>query len=234
MRCELSGVAGWHKTSLIDFPGTVSTVLFFSGCNLRCPYCHNPHVVNAQAADEIDSSAIWSFLEKRRNVIDGIVLSGGEPTLHACCASAAAGMRELGFRVKLDTNGLLPDMIGKIAPEYLALDIKTSPRLYKTYCKSPYEDIEERLVRSLAIVKTMGANAEVRITCAPEVVSREIISELVPLIAGVSQVFLQPMQNTVPLLDPAFADKPLIPPQEIEQFREILAPHVGRCDIRGS
>jgi pyruvate formate lyase activating enzyme len=234
MRCELTGVAGFHKTSFIDFPGTVATVLFFSGCNLRCPYCHNPHVVNAQQSEEIDSSEIWSFLEKRQKTIDGVVFSGGEPTLHACCSSASAAMRDLGFRVKLDTNGLLPDMIGKIAPEYLALDVKTLPRHYKTYCASPYDDTAERLARSLAIVKSMGTNAEVRITCAPGFVTREVMSELVPLIAGVSRVFLQPLQNKVQLLDPEFAEKPLIPQEEIEQFREILAPHVGRCDIRGS
>jgi pyruvate formate lyase activating enzyme len=234
MQGQLSGIAGWHKNSFIDFPGTVATALFFSGCNLRCPYCHNPYIVNADIADEIDGNEVWDFLRRRVKTIDGIVLSGGEPTLHDGIADAAAEMRALGYRVKLDTNGLVPWMITTISPDYLGLDVKTLPRLYKEYCLSPYPDTEDRLFKSIEIVKAMKENAEVRITCAPGFVNREIAEELGALLAGVAQVFLQPMQNKVPLLDPAFAKKEPIPPGEIAAFRDILSPHVGKCDIRGA
>jgi pyruvate formate lyase activating enzyme len=234
MQNDLSGVVGWHKNSFIDFPGTVATVLFFSGCNLRCGYCHNPHVVNADAADEIDGKEIWSFLRRRAKAIDGVVLSGGEPTLHACVADGAAfALRGLGYRIKLDTNGLLPDIIEKISPDYLSLDVKTLPGLYKEYCRSPYPDSGERLRRSLEIVTSMKQNAEVRITCAPGFVDRGIIKELAGILSGVARVFLQPMQNKVDLLDPEFAKRELIPPGEVAFFRDLLAPHVGKCAIRG-
>jgi pyruvate formate lyase activating enzyme len=233
MQRDLSGIAGWQKNSFIDFPGTVATVLFFSGCNLRCPYCHNPGVVNAATADEIDSKEIWSFLRRRAKTIEGVVLSGGEPTLHDCLAQAAEDMRCLGYRIKLDTNGLLPDVVAKVAPDYLSMDLKTSPGLYKEFCRSPYPDTTERLHASLNLVRAMKENAEVRITCAPGFVDREIISGLSGLLSGVAQVFLQPMQNKVPLLDPAFAEKELIAPEEIAALRDILSPHVGRCVIRG-
>jgi pyruvate formate lyase activating enzyme len=234
MQHDLSGIAGWHRNSFIDFPGIVATVLFFSGCNLHCPYCHNPHVVNADPAGEIDGNEVWDFLQRRVKVIDGVVLSGGEPTLHRGMSEAAAGMRSLGYRIKLDTNGLVPEMITKISPDYLGLDIKTLPDLYKQYCLSPYGDTDNRLRRSLEIVRSMKESAEVRITCAPGFVNREIVSELAVLLSGVAQVFLQPMQNTVPLLDPEFAKREPIAPKEIAAFRDILSPHVGKCVIRGA
>jgi pyruvate formate lyase activating enzyme len=234
MQGDLSGIAGWHKTSLIDFPGKVATALFFSGCNLRCGYCHNPYIVNAGPADDLDANEVWDFLRRRVKTIDGVVLSGGEPTLHDGIAAAAAGMRELGYRVKLDTNGLMPETITKVAPDYLSLDVKTLPGLYIQYCRSPYGDTEDRLRRSLEIVKTMKKDAEVRITCAPGFVNREIVTVLAGILSGVAQVFLQPMQNKAPLLDPAFAEKEPITPQEVAAFRDILAPHVGKCDIRGA
>jgi pyruvate formate lyase activating enzyme len=228
MRGNLSGIAGWHKNSFIDFPGTVATVLFFSGCNLRCGYCHNPHVVNATTTEEINGEEIRDFLRRRVKAIDGVVFSGGEPTLHNTITETAAQIRALGYRIKLDTNGLMPDMIAKISPDYLSMDVKTLPELYKQYCLSPYGDTEDRLRRSLEIARAMKRNAEVRITCAPGFVNREIISRLAVLLSGVAQVFLQPMQNKVPLLDPAFAKKEPIPPDEIAAFRDILSPHVGK------
>jgi pyruvate formate lyase activating enzyme len=233
MQRDLSGIAGWQKNSFIDFPGTVATVLFFSGCNLRCPYCHNPGVVNATTADEIDSKEIWGFLQRRAKIIEGVVLSGGEPTLHANLVDSAAGIRALGYRIKLDTNGLLPDVVAKVAPDYLSMDLKTSPGCYKELCRSPYPDTTERLHASLNLVRAMKENAEVRITCAPGFVTAKIIAELAGLLDGVAKVFLQPMQNKIPLLDPEFAKKELVPAQEIAQYKDILAPHVGECVVRG-
>ena len=128
MRACITGVAGWHKNSFIDFPGTVAAVLFFSGCNLACPYCHNPDIVKAGTSSLVRPDDIADFLEKRKGLIDGVVLSGGEPTLHACLAEAASFIRSLGYRVKLDTNGLLPDAVAAVKPDYLALDVKTAPR----------------------------------------------------------------------------------------------------------
>jgi pyruvate formate lyase activating enzyme len=234
MQGAFAGVVGWQKNSFIDFPGTVSTVLFFSACNLQCPYCHNPGIVNASSQNQIDENAIWEFLQQRWNIIDGVVFSGGEPTLHANLLQAAEKVRVLGYKVKLDTNGLLPNVIKRIKPDFLGLDIKTLPKLYKELCGSPYEDTETRLQQSLDIAREMKENAEVRITCAPGFVSREIIKDLGMLLQGISTVFLQPMQNKVELLNPEFAKKELISKEEILGFQELLTPCVGKCNIRGS
>jgi len=233
MRNSLAGIAGWQKNSLIDFPGSVATVLFFSFCNLRCPYCHNPTLLDTQELQSIDENEVWSFLEKRRNLIDGVVLSGGEPTLHPNLPEAASEMKSMGYRIKLDTNGLIPDMIDSIAPDYLALDLKTIPANYLKLLGATYPDIENRLMRSISIVKKMNKNAEVRITCAPEIIDEEIIKSLGRMLDGVEIVYLQPMQNKVPLLDKEFAKRELIKDEEIWKYREILGEWVGRCEVRG-
>jgi pyruvate formate lyase activating enzyme len=233
MRSRFTGVAGWQKNSFIDFPGTVSTVLFFSGCNLKCPYCHNPDIVNAGPEGSVSSGDLWDFLEKRKGVIEGVVLSGGEPTLHACLAGIVPDIKQLGFCVKLDTNGMLPEKITSLSPDYLALDVKTAPRLYRELLASPYGDTEQRLARSVDIAREMGDNAEIRITIAPGIIDREIINEIGELLSGMKKVFLQPMQKKRDLLDPEIMEKEMIPAQEISGYRDILSEFVEKCVVRG-
>jgi len=232
VRGTFVGLGGWLKNSFIDYPGTVSTVLFFSGCNLRCPYCHNKILVNRTVDQSMLSEQIWAFLEARRGLIEGVVLSGGEPTLYPYLADVVREMRAMGLRVKLDTNGLLPDITETFAADYLALDVKTVPRLYAAALGATLDDIEGRLEKSVAMVRNMGENAEVRITVAPRIVDISIIRELRPLLAGVSKVMLQPMNQRTELLDPSFETLPLVPAEEIRQMRDILAESVGRCVVR--
>ncbi|MBN1128471.1 MAG: anaerobic ribonucleoside-triphosphate reductase activating protein, partial [Chitinispirillaceae bacterium] len=206
-------VGGWIKNSFIDFPGTVATVLFFSGCNLACPWCHNPGIVRGSHGP-VDCAEIATYLERRRGIIEGVVLSGGEPTIHPGLPDLARELRGRGLKVKLDTNGLLPAAIEQCAPDYLALDVKTLPQHYgRLGCR--YADVAERLSRSIAIVKSMGERAEVRVTVAPGFVDEESIAGIAPLLSGVARVFLQPLKTDVELLDPAFAQKPVMAPERI-------------------
>ena len=282
------GVAGWLKNSFIDFPGTVSTVLFYSGCNLRCPYCHNPGLLlnsdsedfkrgsdrmpdggmrdpslaPARPAERADlplpplrgenppqrppdeipldiadasmNCSILNFLESRKHLMEGVVFSGGEPTLHSTLEEDVEMVRRIGYKIKLDTNGLLPGMVQQINPDYLAVDIKTIPSLYPVLLASPYGDVERRLRDTLKIVKAMGKNAEVRITVAPGIVDRSIIMQIGELVQGVARLFLQPMQQRVPLLDPAYSTRELIPANEIADYRDILSEYVAQCGIRGA
>ena len=233
MRSDIIGVTGWIKNSFIDFPGTVSTVLFFSGCNLRCPYCHNPSIVCDESLAHVSSEEIWNFLIKRRNVLDGVVLSGGEPTLYDHMAETARSIRSLGYAVKLDTNGLLPDRIKEIGPDFLSLDIKTIPQNYTPLLKAGHIDIAERLQSSIAIARAMGSNAEIRITIAPEIINKEIIEELSLLLANIGKVWLQPMQTKAPMIDPAMSHKTAVPLKEILLYRDMLLRTVKSCEIRG-
>jgi pyruvate formate lyase activating enzyme len=242
MRSRFVGVAGWLKNSFIDFPGTVSTVLFYSGCNLRCPYCHNPGLILDSAGQDLAGSApappvsektIFGFLAARKKTIDGVVFSGGEATLHAELVDDVKAVRALGYRVKLDTNGLLPGMIQQVTPDYLALDVKTIPSLYTVLLASPYGDVERRLRESLRLVKEMGESAEVRITIAPGVIDRSIIMHVGELVQGVKRIFLQPMQQRVRLLDPAYNGMTPVAAEEIAMYRNILSEYTEHCAVRG-
>jgi pyruvate formate lyase activating enzyme len=224
-------IVGWTKHSFIDFPGTVATVLFFSGCNLTCPWCHNPGVVRGIHPVVLPDD-ILAYIDKRQGAIEGVVLSGGEPTVQAGLPLFAGELRQRKAAIKLDTNGLLPGIIEQCAPDYLALDIKTHPSRYRDVgCR--FHDATLRLSRSIGIVKDMGASAEVRITVASGFIDKQVIAALVPLLTGVRQVFLQPQRNNVELLDPAFAQKPVVPLEQIREYRDILSSVVGECMIRG-
>jgi pyruvate formate lyase activating enzyme len=232
MRAGSLPLAGWAKSSFIDYPGTIATVLFFAGCNLRCPYCHNPSIVLDTATGRIAIDEVLAYLKERRNLIQGAVLSGGEPTLHAAIGELLPALREIGCRIKLDTNGLLPEMIQAWSPDYLALDFKTAPDLYPALLKAPYDDIPARLTRSLEIVRTMRNCAEVRITAAPGIVTPETITAIAPLLQGVYRVILQPLQTRTPLLDPSFAPAPYSA-EVMEEMRQRIAGFAEKCVVRG-
>ena len=234
MRSDASGIAGWVKNSFIDFPGTVSTVLFFSGCNLRCPYCHNPRLIDAGSAESesIPLTTILDFLEKRRKFIQGVVLSGGEPTLNQSVPGIGSAIRAAGFRVKLDTNGLLPEKISEIKPDYLALDIKTTSPNYVRLLKAPYEDTAQRLENSIRIAKSMDENAEIRITIAPEIITMRIIEEIGSMLRGIAKVYLQPMRCRNEVLDPTIQDKKMPTTEELEAYKKTLLRFVDFCEIR--
>lgn len=233
MRSDFKGLAGWIKNSFIDFPGTVSTVLFFSGCNLRCPYCHNPSFILSESDLSDKSEEIWEYLKKRRKIIDGVVISGGEPTLHPGITGLIKEIRSLGYKIKIDSNGLLPEVINEFSPDYLAIDYKTVPELYKKYLGAPFNDVATRLNKSLALVKKMGTNAEVRITVAPKIITREIIQNMLPLLEGVQLVYLQAADMKKEILDRSFfKDTNTITQSEMKEFQSMIMPLVGSCLIR--
>jgi pyruvate formate lyase activating enzyme len=225
-------IAGWNKLSFIDFPGMASTVLFFAGCNLKCPYCHNPGIVHDEYPG-VEFADVNAYLEKRRDVIEGVVLSGGEPTVYAALPGLADEFRAKGLKIKLDTNGLLPEAVAACRPDYLALDIKTLPSRYAALgCL--YNDAEARLLRSIEIVKSMGKNAEIRITAAPGFVDGEVVSYFKSILAGVAKVFIQPFKSGPALLDPGFAKVKPYSVEQLQEFEKLLGPSVGECVIRGN
>jgi pyruvate formate lyase activating enzyme len=175
---------------------------------------------------------IVSFLAKRRGTVEGIVLSGGEPTIRRSIVDDAEGVRQLGYQLKLDTNGLEPDVMAAVAADYVALDVKTLPGAYGQRLGCSYDDAAERLSRAIDMVRQMGDRAEVRITVAPGIVDRDVVAGLAPLLRGVARVYLQPVDRRAALLDPSYSLRPPVPPEEIRQYRDLLAPVVGACVVR--
>jgi pyruvate formate lyase activating enzyme len=224
------GIIGWQKNSFIDYPGTIATVLFFEGCNLRCPWCHNPDIVFG-LLPEIDFCEIEQFIQKRSAVIHGVVLTGGEPTLHSTLEFVAKRIRLAGIKIKLDTNGLNPGAIRKISPDYCALDLKTSLDNYSSIgCK--LSDSKKRILESIDIVRSMRENAEIRITAVEPYINEQVICEIGKVINGVSKVYLQRFRSRGALVNSDALCSQNITDEMLEKYREILLESVSLCEIR--
>lgn len=227
-------IIAWQRNSFIDFPSTVSTVLFFANCNLRCPYCHNVKIVHS-SYPPIDFQEFLQFLDKREGLIEGVVLTGGEPTLRDL-SYVINEIKSKNYKIKLDTNGLLlcEQYNQKILKDidYLALDVKTSPRLYTNILRSPYSDNKERLQEAIEISKTI--KSEIRTTLIRGLIDDDICHEIGVLIKESKQLYLQ-KQNVFAdnMLNESYMEK-LEPftDEEINRFVNILSQYVERCDVR--
>ena len=229
---------GIQKTSLIDYPEKISCILFLSGCNFRCPYCHNPQLVNDTATSPGFLTEKWflEFLENRKEFLDGVVLSGGEPTLQNQLPSFCQKIKDRGYPIKIDTNGSRPDilkcLIADELVDYIAMDVKTTPDRY-------YPDITEihhpdAILSSIRIVKESKLDHEFRTTCVRPFITEETMRKIIVLLDGADRFVLQQFQNTN-ILNPAFFDKTIIPytRDELYRFQALAKPHVGACAVKG-
>ena len=127
-------ISGLQKLTLLDFPNRVACTVFLGGCNLRCPFCHNSQLLGGDAEELMDSGALLDFLRKRQGVLDGVCITGGEPTLHADLPELLRSIRALGYAIKLDTNGTNPQLLRRLIDEglvdYVAMDVKNGPDRY--------------------------------------------------------------------------------------------------------
>lgn len=162
---------GWVRTSLIDFPGHIATVFFTNGCNFRCPMCHNADLVlRPGELPTVPDADIWTFLEKRAGKVTGVVITGGEPTLHPELLDFLRRVRALGYAVKLDSNGYRPEVLAAMLDagllDYIAMDLKAPPEKYALLAGLPNLDVT-RIERSLALLVSCGVPCELRTTVVP-------------------------------------------------------------------
>jgi pyruvate formate lyase activating enzyme len=185
-------IGGIQKCSGIDFPGRLSCVIFVSGCNLRCPYCHNPELITRHPNSVISETWLTEFLEKRKHLLSGVVVSGGEPTLNRNLPEFLKYLRGFGYDVKLDTNGTCPDMLGKCIPwcDYLAMDIKTYPTEYPKY----FGVRAKSILRSVLMIQESGKTHEFRTTCAYPMITEHTIKKISEF-TGDSDYYLQSVRN---------------------------------------
>ena len=200
-------IGGFQKFSLADFPGKISAIVFTRGCNFRCPYCHNPELVDpACYTPEISPEEVLRFLGSRTRQLQGVVLTGGEPTLHADLPSFLAEIRELGFAAKLDTNGSNPDLLQEIIRDslvdYIAMDIKAPLDAYSRISGVPVrvEDIE----RSVRLVIGSGLPHEFRTTYQGSLLSTEDMGAIAGIVQGCAHYVVQSFRPSR-TLDPTMA-----------------------------
>ena len=229
-------IRGIYKTSLIDYPGKISAVLFTGGCNLRCRYCHNPDLAgNWQEMALSSNEETIDLLKKRKNIIDGVTISGGEPTLSKNLFSFVEKIKELQLAVKLDSNGLQPDvlrdLVGGRLIDYAAIDIKTSPEKYRILTNS---DVDfGRIAESINILRNGGIDYEVRTTCVPVYVTMADLVSIRDSIGRVKSYYLQQFQRESRLLDRSWEVIEPYSPETLRQFRDFVLSFADRCEIRG-
>ncbi|MFA5258297.1 MAG: anaerobic ribonucleoside-triphosphate reductase activating protein [Opitutales bacterium] len=183
-----------QKTSLIDFPGRVAAVVFTQGCNMRCPYCHNPSLVLPGKFEEpLDEAALFEFLERRKGRLDGVVISGGEPTVHRDLPDFIRRVRALGFDVKLDTNGSNPAMLAAMLAvdllDYVAMDLKGDPGRYADFCGAAIPEASIRA--SVDMIIHSGVDHEFRTTAVPGMHTLEGLKALADLVQGADRYAVQ-------------------------------------------
>lgn len=187
-------IGGFQKTSLSDFPGVISSIVFTRGCSLRCPYCHNPELVDpARYGAAVPWETVRRHLESRAGQIEGVVVTGGEPTVHADLPELLQELKSMGLKVKLDTNGTNPDMLRRVfdlaLADYVAMDLKAPLDLYDRVAGVSADT--EALEESLAAVRSCGLPYEIRTTFAPAVLSLGDLLRLTDLVAGCPRFVVQ-------------------------------------------
>jgi len=171
-------IASIQKVSFIDYPGKIATVLFCPNCNLRCPYCHNPELVFF-TGQLIDQESIFSYLRSRVGMLEGVVISGGEPTLQKDLRDFIIKIKDMGFFVKLDTNGLNPKVLNTVIDilDIIAIDIKTTCQKYKTIGGNCVI-----LKESLDLLKNFKGDLILRTTLYPPMTTKEDLEEMKSII----------------------------------------------------
>jgi pyruvate formate lyase activating enzyme len=168
-------IAGLQKNSTLDFPGCLSAVLFFAGCNYNCYYCHNRDILNNPPLMSIES--VLSFLRKRSGLLDGVVLSGGEASLQGGLYSFARGLKKLGYRVKLDTNGSRPAalraMLNEGLIDFVAVDYKAPLSMYDAICGAGASG-GKGLFETLGLLRDSGVKYEARVTMIPQITEKKL------------------------------------------------------------
>lgn len=212
---------GVQKTSTIDFPGKVAAVLFAGGCNFRCPFCYNVSLVK-RTAPEIPWDYVWDFLRRRRNVLQGVVVSGGEPTLAPYLAAFLEQVRKLGLAVKLDTNGYNTQALGELLDgglvDFVAMDIKNSPGKYARTCGLDLVDVG-KVAESVRLLKESGVDYEFRTTVSSQLHTVEDFREIAAFCRGGRRYSLQPVHSAQTLSGQEFSAPS---PETMEQMAEIL------------
>lgn len=191
-------LGGLQKISLVDYPGKTCAILFTRGCNYRCPYCHNPELVwPEQYAPEIPLEGVLDFLQQRRGLLEAVTITGGEPTLHVDLPALARSIKEMGFALKLDSNGSRPDMlrelIGAGLVDYVAMDVKAPLRKYARVCGAGIS--VEPIRESVALLLQGRVDYEFRTTVDRALLDEQDLLEIGEMIRGAGKYYLQKLND---------------------------------------
>ena len=232
-------IVGLQKMTLLDYPGAVACTVFLGGCNFRCPFCHNSELLDGTAEPVMDQQELLTFLKKRKGMLDGVCITGGEPTLQKNLPDLLAAIKALGYAVKLDTNGYRPEVLKALVQQglvdYVAMDVKNSPRRYAETAGLPGLDIS-RIEESLAFLLSGAVDYELRTTVAEPLHDRQAMEDIARWLENISpnhkarRMFIQPFADRDTVI---FAGLKTPEMAELVGFQGILATCAEQVSIRG-
>ena len=227
-------ILGLQKTTLLDYPGHLASTMFTGGCNFRCPYCHNGDLVlNPSKYPRLEVSDVLAHLSKRKNVLDGICITGGEPTLQSDLIDFIYSVKALNLKVKLDTNGTNPDMLLNLLKmnllDYVAMDIKHSQEKYNLVSKMPCFDLSA-IEKSVDILKQCSIDYEFRTTVAHPLHTVEDMKSIGQWLHGCKAYYLQNYKQSDQVIDKSFSP---IANDVLSGFVDAIIPYVPSVKIRG-
>ena len=226
-------IHGLQKMTLLDYPGRVACTVFFGGCEMRCPFCHNAELLDGSAPAVMTDEELIAFLEKRKGLLDGVAFTGGEPLLQKDLPELAARIRDLGYDVKLDTNGMHPDRLEKMLREdtvqYVAMDIKNDPERYAMTAGLPQLDLTP-VRESVSLLMNSGKEYEFRTTAVAELHDDDSFRGIGQWIKGAERYFIQKFtdRETVP-----FEGLHAPAKEQMEHWADIVRPCVPNVELRG-
>ncbi|MCF6247104.1 MAG: anaerobic ribonucleoside-triphosphate reductase activating protein [Desulfobacula sp.] len=243
-------IGGFQKNSLIDFPGTIACIVFTQGCNFVCPYCHNPDLVTkpkkmaastGKGNDHVfEEDKIFEFLFKRKGLLEGVVITGGEPTLQTDLVEFCRKVKTFGYRLKMDTNGTNPEVLTQLFEDglldYVAMDIKTHLKEYHRVwpSKKNIGNNTDKIVDSIRLIMSKAPAYEFRTTCVKPFISNKIIQNIGETIKGANLYILQNCSKNVTVLDPEFLKNgdPFFSETQMKELKEIAGKYVAASTIR--
>lgn len=227
-------IYGLNKTTLLDYPGKVAATIFLGGCNFRCPFCQNSSLVlNPSAQPEIPVKEVLSFLKKRKGILEGVCITGGEPTLSPDLPELLQEIRTLGYPIKLDTNGTHPALLKTLTEQNLiqmtAVDIKACPDNYPALCGLVHPELDA-VKETVEFLKNGTLDYEFRTTVIRELHSEKDFIEIGQWLTGAKAYYLQAYRDSEEVLQPGFSSYTR---KELEHFREILKRTIPLVELRG-
>ena len=227
-------ICGLQKTTLLDFPGHVAATVFTGGCNFRCPFCHNSELLPGTVEAEYETGEVLDFLRKRKGILEGVCITGGEPTLQPDLEDFIRSVRELGLLVKLDTNGYKPDLLRdfcrKGLVDFVAMDIKAGRSHYAAAACVDGMRLE-RIDESIRFLLEGSVPYEFRTTVVRGLHTEEDFREIGPWIQGCGNYYLQNFTESGQVLEPGVFSG--FGKEELEGFAELVRPYVGQAALRG-
>lgn len=224
---------GFQKSSLIDYPGKISAIIFTQGCNFKCPYCHNPELGGKCNFTPYESSAIFGFLKSRVGKLDGVVITGGEPTIQKDLPDFIQKIKDIGFSVKLDTNGTNPEMLKKLIDEnlvdYIAMDIKAPIEKYSqiAHTNANTDDI----LKSIKLLKNSNIDYEFRTTVVKSQLLPGDFEEIGKIIKGCKKYYLQRFIPTK-TIDKSFLEQTTYLDEEFVPILKNLRKYIQQVELR--